>query len=282
MPITYQKRYLDTQDIRDAWKILNPLLGSLNKERVYYTICSQPDYANRKEAVFYLHGLGSDITACPEIDQVICAETHLIRVSCFGVSGSMKPILAATFGDVCAMLYNGRQSIYTIADLLRLDSYSIVAHSWGGFIACLAALNDPRCRKAMLLVSTPDICDALSRMYHHMGLPEFGTPVFDIFMGKLRVDAEKAKTGRSWHQKAWNAISPYEEIGNPKIKMLIFNRNEDVVMRRANVEHFLDHARKRGIYGIHAEFLTRPDLPDPHDMPPEAFLQRMRTFLFTD
>ncbi len=41
--------------------------------------------------------------------------------------------------DHCAILHNSRQSVYTMADILRLDSYNIVAHSWGGFVACLAS-----------------------------------------------------------------------------------------------------------------------------------------------
>jgi hypothetical protein len=89
----------------------------------------------------------------------------MIRVSCFGISILASAIGFAIFGDVCTFLNNSQLSISTIADLLQLSSFNIVAHSRGGFIACLKALNAPRCNKAMLLCSKPDSCDALSRMY---------------------------------------------------------------------------------------------------------------------
>jgi hypothetical protein len=99
-------------------------------------------------------------------------------------------------------------------------------------------------------------------------------------MGKLRIDAENAKYGRSWHQIAWDHISPYGELKNSGIDMLIFNRAEDLVMRRWNAEHFIAHARARGINGIKAEFNMYKELDDWHDMPPEKFSERMKLFLF--
>jgi len=277
-----QKCYLDASDIKDRWGILNILLGHVNSERVEYKIWSQESMVNFRTATFYLHGLGGCLDDCPEIEDTICGCMPLIRVSGFGISNPVSAIGLATFGDVCAFLHNSRQSVSTIADTLRLDSFNIVAHSWGGFIACLTALSDTRCKKAMLLSSTPDICDALSQMYEWVSLPGLLWPLADLFMGKLRFDAERAKHGEAWHQEAWENISPYGEVRNPGIRMLIFNRSEDRVMRRWNVEHFITYSQKRGIKGVRAEFNTYPDLADWHEMPPEKFTDPMARFLFED
>lgn len=283
MGILCQTYYLMPYNIKDRWEILNPFLKGLNAQGFDYMVCQEGTEAKR-EATFYLHGFGGDPSVCPELNDVICPHTPLIRVQSVYREGDsfLKPMAKATFGDVCAMLHNARQAVYAIADMHGLDSYNIVAHSWGGFISSLVALNDRRCKKAMLLTSTPDICDALSRMYEMFPIPKILWFLGDIFMGKVRVDAEKAKYGRSWHQKAWDSISPYGYVSNPEVRMLIFNRTEDKIMRRENVEHFISHARGRGISNVTAEFNTYSDLSDPHDMPPRKFMGRMEQFLWGD
>lgn len=280
MNLVFQKAYLDASDIKDRWKILNIFLGSLNSEKIEYKIWSEESTVHSRRATFYLHGLGGCLDDCPGLEESICPQMPMIRVSAFGISNPVSAIGLATFGDICAFLHNSRQSISTIADILRLESFNIVAHSWGGFIACLTALNDPRCKKAMLLCSTPDICDALSQMYELVRLPGFLWPLADLFMGKLRFDAEKAKYGKAWHQEAWEAISPYGEVRNPQVEILILNRAEDRVMRPWNVEHFVSYSRLRGLGGIAAEFITCPELEDWHAMPPEKFTGPMKRFLF--
>lgn len=280
MNLVCQQFFLEARDIKNRWEILNPFLGSLNAERIEYKIWSQDSDIDSKTATFYLHGLGGCLDDCPGLEDTICAHNPMIRVSCFGISDPVKSIGFATFGDICAILRNSRQTIYTIADILRLDSYNMVAHSWGGFVACLVALNDPRCKKAMLLCSTPDVCDALTQMYELVRLPGVLRPLADVLMGKLRIDAENAKFGRAWHQSAWEQISPYGTVSNPRFDMLIFNRSEDLVMRRWNVEHFILHARQRGIDGVRAEFNVYPELADWHDMPPDKFKSRMADYLF--
>src|SRR5271157_4499333 len=228
MSWTCEQRFLDGPDIRVRWEILNPLLGHINSERLEYKIWSGTTGQNSRSAVFYLHGLGGTLDDCPYIEDYICSHVPLVRVACYGLSEgfwNLPKVVASTFGDICAILRNGRQAIYSIADILELDSYSIVAHSWGGFIACLAALGDTRCSKAMLLTSTPDICDALCRM----------DELSWITIPWIHYEAEKAKFGNSRYQLAWDAISPYGEANNPGLEMLILNREEDLVMRRWNV-----------------------------------------------
>ncbi len=265
-----EENVLEPAEIKERWEIQNPLLASLLSQGVEYRIQSDPAVRHIRNAVFYLHGFSADFGACsPDLEDAICPHAPLVRVSCYGLTGGSwdYPKLGpATFGDICAMLYNGRQSIYSIADKLELESYSIVAHSWGGFSACLAAFNDVRCDKAMLLTSSPDICDVFCRL-----------PV-----PWIASEAEQAKFGSSSYQDAWDAISPYGRVSNSGVDLLIFNRDEDPVMRPWNVKHFIEHAENRGIVGINAEFNSYPDLPNGHEMPPAKFIKRMKGFLFGD
>ena len=176
-------------------------------------------------------------------------------------------------------MHNAAQAISTIANRMSLQSYDIVAHSWGGMVASINGLRDPRCRKAMLLVSSPDICDVLEQMHSLHGLG-FLAPLLDIGVGPmLRWEAVSAKFGKSWHQAAWEQINPFGLSGNPNIDMLIFNRSEDKVMQRWNVENFIDHAHRRGIRNIKAEFSANPHIHF-HDMPLDMFADRMKSFFF--
>jgi len=283
MSLIYQKCYLDPDDIQDRRDINNPFLSFINAQRVEYKIISHSSIPMRNTAVFYLHGLGGSADENPFLEDIVCERSRMIRVACYGLSQGLLNIpkgLLATLGDVCTLLYNGRQSIYTIADILRLDSYFIVGHSWGGFIACLVGLNDLRCKKAMLVASTPDICDALSRMYDFVGLRDQLRNFADKFAGKLRLEAVKAKSGRSAYQAAWDEIRPDGPVTNPNVEMLILNRSEDPLMRPWNVKHFVRQARRRGISKITAEFNKCPELPNPHDMPLGKFGRRMKEFIF--
>ncbi len=282
MELICEKRFLEDSDIKDRWEIFNPLLSSAASQIVPYKIWSLPDAGRPRKAVFYLHGLGGSLDACPiDLEDSICPHEPLIRISCYGLAegfGNIPKGFVATFGDVCAILHNGRQSIYTVADSLRLESYSIVAHSWGGFIGCIAGLNDTRCRKVMLLCSTPDICDAICRIL------ELNDPIWPFAalggLWRITMEAYKAKFGHSRYQDAWDAISPYGKISNPAVNMLIFNREEDRLMRRWNVEHFVEHAQAMEMNNVRAEFNSYSDLPDGHDMPPAKFIKRMTQFLF--
>jgi pimeloyl-ACP methyl ester carboxylesterase len=265
---------LNGADIRDRWTIFNPLLAHVNLQGVEYKIWSDSAVTRFESAVFYLHGLGGTLDDCPFIEDDVCPHAPLIRVSCYGLSEGLwniSKLSVATFGDICALLHNGRQAIYSIADALGLNSYSVVAHSWGGFIACIASLGDIRCERVMLLTSTPGICDALCRM----------NELFWMTIPWIQYEAEQAKQGNSLYQTAWEAISPYGHVENTTLKMLIFNREKDLIMRRWNIEHFVVYVRKNKMFEATAEFNTYPELSNWHDMPPEKFRNRMRSFLFS-
>jgi len=282
MSLRRLKCFLNPSDLHGRWKIENPFSGGINNEPIEYHLLTTDTKWDFWRVTFYLHGLGGKLTDTPYLEDHICPNMPLVRLACFGLSRLYLGAVVSTFGDICTLLYNGRQSIITLADILGVESYNVVAHSWGGFSACLAALSDSRCKKAMLLVSTPDICDAISNMYKLVGLPTSAGPVADIFLGKLRGDALAAKFGKAKHQIAWNVISPYGEVANPNLRMLIYNRDEDQVMRKANVEHFVEYSSRRGAPNVVAEFNAFPELSHWHDMPLEKFSERMAEFLFGD
>jgi hypothetical protein len=114
-------------------------------------------------------------------------------------------------------------------------------------------------------------------MYEFSRLPSIA-PFADLVFGKLRWDAMGAKAGKAIHQVAWNQISPYGDVPNRSLEMLVFNRAEDRVMRKENVEHFIDYSRKRGFPDVTAEFKAFPNLNNWHDMPLGKFSDRMRAF----
>lgn len=92
----------------------------------------------------------------------------------------------------------------------------------------------------MLLVSTPDICDAVTRMgnlvFDDNAVPE----IVRLITPGVSWDAHSAKFGKAIHQTAWNEINPYEKSNNPNLELFIFNREEDRTMRKQGVLHFLD------------------------------------------
>jgi len=61
--------------------------------------------------------------------------------------------------------------------------------------------------------------------------------------------------------------------------MLIYNREEDQVMRKANVLHFAEYSARRGAPNVIAEFNSFPEL-HWHDMALGKFSGRMTKFFF--
>lgn len=275
-----KKHFLEAGEIQDPMEIRNRLLRSANAERVQYHVTTDKKTSASRHAVFYLHGLGGRLSDVPFLEDFVCPHAPLIRVANFGLRRVLLARCAlATFGDVCVLMHNTRQSLLTIADRLGLESYDVVAHSWGGMVGCITALRDHRCRKAMLLTSTGDICDAIHNMYELARLPRPIRPLADLFMGKMRWQAAAAMAGCSRHQAAWERISPYGEIVNRDVELLFFNRIEDRLMRRVKVEQFVDHARRQGLARVSAEFIAIPERRW-HDMPLASFGERLREFLW--
>ena len=272
---------LRARDIRDRWEIKSPFFADINHSVVSYRVCGNGSECAADHAVFYLHGFGGSLDDTPFLEDHICNRTRLIRVANFGLQKIGLKLPLATFGDVCCIMHNSAQAVSTIATRMDLRSYDVVAHSWGGMVASINALRDQRCRKAMLLVSSPDICDVLEQMHSLHGLGFLG-PLLDLGVGPmLRWEAVAAKFGKSWHQAAWEQINPFRLNGNPDIDMLIYNRNEDRVMQRWNVENYISHAKQRGINRVKAEFVTNSKLHF-HDMPLTMFADRMKSFFFDE
>ncbi len=105
-------------------------------------------------------------------------------------------------------------------------------------------------------------------MYESVRLPGMLPPLSDAFMGKLRIDAENAKFGHSWHQIAWDSISPYGKISNSEIDMLIFH----LAQNRSHVPFRTNLAGKSGVV------LDCPDhLIESYQMSDEQELNPQRT-----
>ncbi|HEX9784180.1 MAG TPA: hypothetical protein VGA56_15790, partial [Opitutaceae bacterium] len=271
LPGGYQieERYIAVADLPDRWEILNPSLAHLNNMDVRYLTVQQRGTRANSHAVFYVPGLAGDMEDLPGLDELVCPHARLVRVEAYGLRRMWMDVLFTTFGDICALLRTSRQSVSTIADRLELTSFDIIGPSWGGFIAMLTAFNDPRCRRVFAFVSTPDICDALSRMYHLVPpLPKFAAVLDVLQSGHIRRDAEAAKSGQAEHQTAWNAISPWtlENIKHRDFELLFLNRDEDETMRRWNVEHWIEWARAVGL-NVDARFVNLSEEANCHNLP---------------
>ena len=265
--------------IPNKWSIQNPFIQSINQQNVTYKIIGS-DIGSFSEAIFYCHGLGGSIDDCPEINQFASIDKPIIRVSAYGLKSPQNPfhLPIMTFGDICTLLYNSRQAIIGIADKLKLSKYQIYGHSWGGFHSLLTALQDSRCQKCMLLVSTPDICDAITRMgnlvFNDHAIPE----IVRLITSGVSWDAHSAKFGKAVHQKAWNEINPYKQSNNPDLELFIFNRKEDRTMRKKGVLHFIDICQKIKIANAKAKFVF-DRTKEHHDMPFKLFHNEMSDFL---
>lgn len=78
---------------------------------------------------------------------------------------------------------------------------------------------------------------------------------------------------------AFRRISPWENVVNKDVQMLIFNRAEDRCMRKENALHFQSYCHDRGIHGVQTEFIEVPGLPAP-TIYPNHYRQPMLRFLF--
>lgn len=267
-------------EINGCWTIKNQFLARANAAPIDYRVSGgSPAWDYPLDAIFYLHGLAGGHEDCIEINGPIEATTRLIRIQNFGLRltpWSVPALLVtATFGDICAYFNNTAKTVQFLANKLNSRSYGVVAHSWGGMIASVIATHDERCKKAMLIVSSPDICSVLANSYQWMG-PLANLPFTS--MSRIRDQALKAIVARSAHQVAWEAISPWQAPLRQDLDMLIYNRAEDRLMQRDRVEHFVDYCRQRGVGGVTAEFRPAPELKDPHDGPYSWFRDKFHHY----
>lgn len=286
--MNYAVEQLTLADIKGERLLTYPLLF-INDQPIRYKRLPAFDNARGPlQAVFFLHGLGGGMEDHWEINWDIQSRTELIRVDCFATCG--KPWISpmSTFGDACTCIANTMRTVTTIADRLSLDRYGIAGVSWGGMCAAVTAMKDTRCKRAFLATSTPDICDAVENALSIFDLStgiegilkwgiEFVSNVVPI--NAMSSEARKAKLGQSVHQEAFNRISPWENVVNKDVQMLIFNREEDRCMRKENAFHFQNYCRERGIHGVHAEFIKIPGL-SAHTIYPDHYRQAMLRFLF--
>ena len=272
--------HLPSKKINNLWQIGTPGLAASYQGDLDYRISYRLNHRRATEGVFYLNGFGGNLDDTPFLEDFVCDHMPLVRVQSMRLRNPIASILGGTFGDACALIHNACQELIALADHLRFRSYSVVGQSWGGLIAFLAGYEDPRCRKTMQLASSPDICDVVSRLNLMWNVSFLGLPwIAQRVLRKLIAEAEKAKFGESRYQDAWEAISPWTRQPQPGYKLLVFNREDDPLMRRANVEHFIAHTQTRGVPDMCAEFVPHNGR-GTHDMPLAEFSSRMRRFLF--
>ena len=133
----------------------------------------------------------------------------------------------------------------------------------------------------MLLVSTPDICDAITHMGNLISQDNLLPAIINFITPGMSWDANSAKFGKAIHQTAWNVINPYQASSNPDLDLLIFNREEDKVMRKSGVLHFIDFCRNTPIANVSAKFISDQS-KSHHEMPFDLFQNALYDFLDLD
>ena len=116
--------------IPERWNIKSPFFENINHQSVDFKIIGA-NLNEFSEAIFYCHGLGGSIDDCFEINELASNKKPIIRVSGYGLKPpqTVLNLSVATFGDICTFLYNSRQAVIGIANILGLSSYQILGHS---------------------------------------------------------------------------------------------------------------------------------------------------------
>jgi len=262
--------YLPAEEIEGKLTLLNPALDILNNGTYTYELSADLEDMESTFAVFYLHGLGGNVESCREMDYCFRErKVKLIRLMYFPdelMEDRNDLFHKASWGDICVFFYNISQMIKTIANKLNLSEYYIVGHSFGGMVAMIHSVREEKCKKALLLSSSPDICDVFSNS---------ACPF------KFKNEAHRSKFGRSEYQAVWNFISPYENIVNKDAKFLVFNQLQDYHMLSTHVLYYKKYWEDNvGTMNFHVEFINRPELHDKHAMPPAYYSDKMVKFLF--
>jgi len=269
--ITGNLFFLRPEEIEERKILLNPSLGILNTGTYTYEVSVDQEENDTQNslAVFYIHGLGGNVESCREMDYCFHQKkVKLIRLMYFPeelLEDRNDLFHKATWGDICAFFYNISQMIKTIANKLNLTEYYIVGHSFGGMVAIIHALKEPKCKKVVLLSSSPDICDVFSN----------GSCPFEF-----RHEANKAKFGKSRHQQIWDTISPWDNIINTDVKLYVFNQLQDYHMTSNHVLIYKQFWEEQVGTEFRVEFINRPELLDKHAMPPSYYTDKMAKFLF--
>jgi len=251
----------------------DPLVGLFNSSRFEYTVHIP---RNASYVIFYVPSLDGDLDSFADVDELlVTGGAGIIKFLSFpdgfGPNRTHKFFLndSVTFGDFCTVIYNSSKLISHLAAKYKLEKYSVYGHGWGGFICAAHGVKNPKCEKALLLSSTPDICDALTY------------PAIAHNAPNRSAEANKAKFGGSTYQDAWSDISPYT-ITNTALKMRIFNNADDEYMRRDNILHYREYcATHKLLPHIRADFVYN-EWENKHDMPSSLFLPTFLHFFRTE
>jgi serine/threonine protein kinase len=225
------------------------------------------------DAVFYLHDLAGEPEDGKELEAIICQYTKLISVQCFGVLNvELSAKIFEDFNDMSLVIYNTMSSIMTLADKLHLTQYGIIGLGWGGFNACVTALKDIRCQKALLLDTSPDIRQILADLRTLLDTKTIDRAIEAV---------TEAKFGISNETSIWQSIDPWLQNTNDNLQMLICDRSTSNTQRQEILDCFISCCRENGLLGIQSESIATQEYITQGKIPLNLYWRILSDFFFT-
>ena len=200
--------------------------------------------------LFYTHGLGGNLQAQPELEEVFAPLGYtILRVE---VPYHDSPVELATrlatmtFGDLCLMIHDTANTIIDQAKSFAPDEYGVIGDSLGGFVSVVAAQRDPRISHSILLACSGDVCNAVMNL--NQLIPGLGV-VAGMFNlagnGGLKVQAHKAIAGQSDFQTEFELINTFQPERLVRVRrLLILSDAGDPVMPEEACRHFASGVQK--------------------------------------
>jgi serine/threonine protein kinase len=266
---------LPAVEISQIWEFDREELVYLNNIDINYFIFDKQASTfldSPLDAIFYLHDFGGDAQDGEELKDIICQYTKLISVQCFGIAAAeYNAEIFDDFNDICQVIYNTMRSIITIADKLDLTNYGLVGLNWGGFNACVTALKDSRCHKALLLETSPDIGQTLA---------DLRTIVDPVVIDRAIEASTEAKFGIASNSGVWEAINPWLEMERRNLQMLICDRAESSPKRQEILDYFISNYRENGCLGIQSQLITSRSRSNHHTIPLRLYQRTLTEFFF--
>jgi serine/threonine protein kinase len=266
---------LPAVEISQVWQFDREELVYLNNIDINYFIFDKQSSTfldSPLDAIFYLHDFGGDAQDGEELKEIICQYTKLISVQCFGIAAAeYNAEIFDDFNDICQVIYNTMRSIITIADKLDLTNYGLVGLNWGGFNACVTALKDSRCHKALLLDASPDIGQTLA---------DLRTIVDPVVIDRAIEASTEAKFGIASNSGVWEAINPWLEIDRRNLQMLICDRAVSSSKRQEVLDYFISNYRENGWLGIQSQLITSRSESSFNKTPLRLYQHTLTDFFF--
>jgi pimeloyl-ACP methyl ester carboxylesterase len=200
--------------------------------------------------IFYTHGLGGNLSAQPEIEEVFAPlEYTVIRVEVpyhSSVAELAIKLATMTFGELCLLIHDTANTIIERARDFAPQEYAVIGDSLGGFISLVAAQRDPRVSHCILLACSGDICNALLNLDHLLPGMSYWAGMFNLAgNGGLKIQAHKAISGQSDFQQQFELVNTFRPERLARLnRLLILGDKRDPVAPAAACRHFA-----RGVEG---------------------------------